>query len=454
MSLTLQCRYRKPIEGTVRVPSDKSLSHRALICAALAYGESHIYGLLESEDVLATERALREGFGVAIRKGSKGNVHIVQGEGGYWRQPKGVLDMGNSGTAVRLLIGAVASQNIRATFDGDASLRARPMQRITEPLASCGAQFQWHNKPHYLPLTIQGAMPPQPCQWTLPMASAQVKSALLLAGLKAHGTTSVKEPALSRDHTERMFEDFGVNVTTRLHDDNSATITMAGRQTLQAREVHIPADPSSAAFPAAAALMTGGRVTLRGVGLNPLRLGFYRALESMGAIVHTSKTTTRDNELMNELMNEPIGDIAIHASTLRPIDLAASYAPQMIDDYPALAVLAAHIDGTTRLRGLAELRVKESDRLAALHDNLNRCGTEAHIDNDDLIIVGKKQPPEGDTSVSIDAQGDHRIAMAFLVYGIVRRTHPIIVRGAETINTSFPDFARVMNALGAGIKSS
>ncbi|MBC6444108.1 MAG: 3-phosphoshikimate 1-carboxyvinyltransferase [Alphaproteobacteria bacterium GM202ARS2] len=447
MSLTLHCRYRKPIGGRLRVPSDKSIAHRALILSALAQGESRLYDLLESDDVLATEQALRDGFGVAIHKEPASNVRIVQGMGGYWQQPNHGLDMGNSGTAARLLIGAVASQTIRARFDGDSSLRGRPMQRITEPLTSCGAQFQWHKKPHYLPLTVQGTMPPMPCQWTSPVASAQVKSALLLAGLKAHGMTSITEPALSRDHTERMLQHFGVDVTTQLHDDNSATITMAGRQVLQARTVRIPADPSSGAFPTAAALMTNGSLTLTGVCLNPLRLGFYSALTAMGAKVAYSKTTTQDNE--------PIGDITIDPPPrLSPIDWPAHHAPMMIDDYPALAVLAAHVDGTTRLRGLAELRVKESDRLTALCDNLNRCGTQAHIDKDDLIIIGKAPQHQIEQPATIDAQGDHRIAMAFLVYGMARRTQPIIVRGAETITTSFPDFVATMNTHGAGIDST
>jgi 3-phosphoshikimate 1-carboxyvinyltransferase len=426
------------LAGAVRVPGDKSISHRALMLGGLAIGETRISGLLEGDDIHATAAALRA-LGVwAVREAA--GLWLVSGVGvGGLTEPDQVLDMGNSGTAARLLLGLLATHDMTAFMTGDASLVKRPMARVTRPLSRMGADFV--TRGGRLPLAVRGARQPLAIVHTMEMASAQVKSAILLAGLSAPGRTTVIEPAATRDHTERMLRHFGATVTVERIERDAAAITVDGQPTLTAAPIVVPGDPSSAAFPAVAALLVpDSAIRLIGVGMNPLRTGLYRTLIEMGAdMVFES----REDE-----GGESVADIVVRSSDLRGITVPADRAPSMIDEYPILAVAAACARGTTRLLGLAELRVKESDRLTAIAAGLAACGVAVEAGEDSLTIHGAGKPPRGGATITTGF--DHRIAMSFLVLGLVTDC-PVAVDDATAIATSFPGFDALMAGLGARI---
>ena len=429
------------LSGTARVPGDKSISHRALIVSALAVGESRIDGLLEGADVLATAAALRA-LGASIERTDAG-AWSVHGTGiGGLAEPDTVLDLGNSGTAARLLLGVLGTHPLTATMTGDASLRTRPMGRVAEPLRAMGAVVS-AREGGLMPLTVTGARDPVPIEYALPVASAQVKSAILLAALNTPGETTVIEPRRTRDHSELMLRRFGVDIAVAERDGGRA-IAVRGQPEISGRAVPVPGDPSSAAFPGIAALLIpGSQVHIPGVGLNPTRTGLFDCLAEMGAAVAVERAETAEAE--------PVGDLTFSQpgkAGLRAIEVPADRAPRMIDEYPILAVAAAFAEGTTRMHGLGELRVKESDRLAAIAGGLRAAGVGAAIEGDTLIVEGSGGRPAG--GVAIDAAHDHRIAMAFLVLGLACE-RPIRVVGTETIDTSFPGFAAAMNGLGAAI---
>jgi 3-phosphoshikimate 1-carboxyvinyltransferase len=423
--------------GDVRVPGDKSISHRSLMLAGLAVGESRIEGLLEGADVMATAAALRA-LGVTLdRRGDGGwSVHGC-GVGGL-AEPDAVLDLGNAGTGVRLLMGILAGHGFTSFLTGDASLRRRPMRRITEPLEAMGAAVLARSGGR-LPLALTGRTDLLPITYRSPVASAQIKSAVLLAGLHAAGRTMVIEPLASRDHSERMLAAMGARVTSGATVDGWA-VEIEGEPELVPQQFVVPADPSSAAFPLVAALVAGGSaVTIRGISVNPLRTGLLTTLEEMGAACRLSGR--------REAAGEPVADLEVSASDLRAVDVPAERAPSMIDEYPILAVAAAFARGTTRMRGLGELRVKESDRLATMANGLAEAGIKVAIEGDDLLVTG----PVGRTrEITVDAHHDHRIAMSFLVLGGLGGA-AVTVQGAETITTSFPGFAELMNGMGARI---
>jgi 3-phosphoshikimate 1-carboxyvinyltransferase len=427
------------LAGTIGVPGDKSISHRALMLGALAIGRTEITGLLEGEDVLATAAALNALGAQATRVGN--GKWSVDGIGvGALAEPDNLLDLGNSGTAARLLLGMLATHPITAFITGDASLRRRPMGRVTEPLSRIGACFVAREGGR-LPLAVSGAVDPIPIVYRLPVPSAQVKSAVLLAGLNTPGATTVIEPQPTRDHTERMLRHFGATVLTEPAEGGGRRITVAGFPELEAAPIIVPGDPSSAAFPLVAALIVpGSDVTVEGVGINPLRTGLLECLTQMGA----------DIALLNrrEEGGEPVADIRARAGTLTGAEIPAERAPRMIDEYPILAVAAAYASGRTVMRGLAELRVKESDRLSAIAAGLAGCGVRVVVDGDDLIVDGIGGPLEG--GALIETQLDHRIAMAFLVLGLATRV-PVRIDDAAPIATSFPGFLEIMNRLGAAI---
>ena len=433
----LAARRSGPLKGHVRVPGDKSISHRALIFGALTVGETRISGLLEGEDVINTGKAMRA-LGAAVERTGEGQwrVHGV-GVGGF-RDPRDVLDFGNSGTGCRLVMGAVAGCPVTATFDGDASLRKRPMRRILDPVELIGARTVRETEGGRLPLTLAGAREPIPVVYRTPVPSAQIKSAVLLAGLAAPGETVVVEAEASRDHTERLLTHFGAVV--RVEPDGSAgrKITLKGEPELVPAPVVVPADPSSAAFPMVAALLVpGSEVILTDVMTNPLRTGLITTLREMGADIET--LNVRGD------LGEEMADIRVRASALRGVEVPAGRAPSMIDEYPVLAVAASFAEGTTVMRGLHELRVKESDRLAAVADGLRVNGVAVEIDGDDLIVHGNGRPPGGG---SVATHMDHRIAMAFLVMGLASEK-PVAIDDATFIATSFPGFVDMMRGLGA-----
>lgn len=425
-----------PLAGVVAVPGDKSISHRALILGASAIGETAISGLLEAEDVLATAEAMGR-LGADVSRSSEGWRIFGRGVGGL-AEPGSVLDMGNSGTGARLVIGLVASHPFTSFFSGDASLSARPMNRVIEPLRRVGATF-WSRSGGRLPLAVRGAADPLPIVYTLPVASAQVKSAILLAGLNAPGTTTVVEPQPTRDHTEAMLCHFGAEVETETLADGGRRITLVGQPELTGREVVVPGDFSSAAFPlVAASLIPGSRVTLRNVGVNPLRTGLLETLGDMGARISVTNRRVQ--------AGEPVADLIVEASSLEGVEVPAGRVPAMIDEFPVLAAAAACAGGITRMQGLAELRVKESDRLAAIVRGLTACGILVEIGEDWLVVHGTGGAPPGGGQVTADM--DHRIAMAFLVLGMACRA-PVRIDDAESMATSFPSFVTLMNGLGA-----
>lgn len=423
-----------PLRGRIRVPGDKSISHRALMFGAVAVGTTEITGLLEGEDVLRTAAAMRA-LGATVEQIGPGAWRVAgRGVGGLV-EPADVLDMGNSGTAARLLLGLLSGHPIFAVMTGDASLRRRPMKRVTDPLAATGAQF-WTREGGRLPLAVRGATDPLPIDYVLPVASAQVKSACLLAGLCAPGTTQVVEPEPTRDHTENMLRHFGATVSVE-DTAEGRVVRLEGQPELVAAPVQVPGDPSSAAFPIVAALLVpGSRVVVENVGLNPLRTGLFTTLREMGAVLRI------ENERVAG--GEPVGDIVAESTELRGVDVPPGRAPSMIDEYPVLAVAAAAARGVTRMRGLAELRVKESDRLSATAALLAANGITAAIEGDDLIVQGTAGAiPGGGT---VETHMDHRLAMSALVMGLASQM-PVAVDDAAFIDTSFPGFARLMNGL-------
>ncbi len=430
-----------PLTGPVNIPGDKSISHRALILGASAIGETRIRNLLEAEDVLATAEAMRRLGATVERDGEDWSVY-GRGVGGL-AEPAAILDMGNSGTGARLVMGLVASHPFVSFFAGDASLSARPMKRIMEPLSRIGANF-WSRSEGRLPLAVRGPEQPLPIIYTLPVASAQVKSAVLLAGLNAPGETTVIEPRPTRDHTERMLVHFGASVAVEDVAGGGRKVTLTGRPEITGCGVIVPGDVSSAAFPLVAALLTpGSRVTITGIGLNPLRAGLIETLAEMGARLDTVNNRTESGE--------PVADLNVEASPLTGVDVPPGRVPAMIDEFPILAVAAACATGTTRMRGLGELRVKESDRLAAIADGLAACGVGVESGPDWLVIHGAGGPPPGGGLVNVNM--DHRIAMAFLVLGMVSQ-NPVRVDDGTSIATSFPEFVTLMNRLGGSISES
>jgi 3-phosphoshikimate 1-carboxyvinyltransferase len=428
-----------PLNGTIAVPGDKSISHRALMFGALAIGETRITGLLTGEDVLRTAAAMRA-LGAEVTHDPDGTWRVAgRGIGGL-TEPADILDMGNSGTAARLLCGILASHPLFAVMTGDASLRGRPMRRVTDPLTATGARFTAREGGR-LPLAIEGARDALPLDYRVPVPSAQVKSAVLLAGLNAPGITRVEEPEATRDHSENMLRHFGATVRVEIAGAGRV-IELQGQPELHAADVVVPSDPSSAAFPLVAALLVAGsKVTIPAVGLNPLRTGLLTCLQEMGAGI-----VVRNRRIEG---GEPVGDLEITGGPLRSVDVPAERAPSMIDEYPVLAVAAACASGTTRLRGLKELRVKESDRLAATAALLTVNGAKVQIEGDDMIIHGTGGPPAGGGLVQTHM--DHRIAMSAIVLGLVAAS-PVTADDAGFIDTSFPGFVDLMNGIGASIR--
>ncbi len=422
-----------PLSGSVCVPGDKSISHRALMLGALASGRTRITGLLEGEDVLNTGRVLAAMGCLVQRIGGAWEV-LGRGVGGL-AQPEGPLDFGNSGTGVRLMMGLVAGNDILVRLVGDASLSRRPMGRVLDPLVRMGVEVA--DGARTLPLSLRGTSDLLPIEYQLPVASAQIKSAILLAGLHAAGATSVIEPEATRDHTERMVRYFGGEVTIG-ERDGKRLITVMGNAELEGRSVEVPGDPSSAAFLAAAALMVPrSEIRIEGVLVNPTRTGFYTTLREMGADL------VFQNE--REQGGEPVADITVRHAKLNGVRVPPERAPSMIDEYPILACLAAYATGETHMAGLAELKVKESDRLAATVAGLKANGVRARADGDQLCVEGSRSVPGGGT---VETHLDHRIAMAFLTLGLAA-DRPVRVDDAGIIATSFPEFRGLMQGLGA-----
>jgi 3-phosphoshikimate 1-carboxyvinyltransferase len=437
-STPLTARRGGPLQGRTRVPGDKSISHRALILGALTVGESTVAGLLEGEDVLHTADAMRA-LGAALERTADGvwRIHGV-GVGGF-AAPAGPLDFGNSGTGCRLAIGAVAGNAVTATFVGDASLSSRPMRRVLDPLERMGARVLQAAEGG-LPLTLQGAADPIPIVYESPVPSAQLKSAVLLAGLAAPGETTVIEAEATRDHTERMLKHFGAKLTSKSHGEHGRRITLQGQPELEPANVVVPADPSSAAFPLVAALLVpGSDLILDAVMTNPLRSGLLTTLREMGASIEA--VATRDDG------GEEVADLRVRNSALKGIDVPAERAPSMIDEYPILAVAAAFALGVTRMRGLKELRVKESDRLEATAAMLRGNGVTVEIEGDDLIVQGKGNVAGGG---EVATHMDHRIAMAALVMGLAA-DNAVRIDDSAFIATSFPGFTELMRSLGADL---
>ncbi|MFZ4606433.1 MAG: 3-phosphoshikimate 1-carboxyvinyltransferase [Caulobacter sp.] len=431
----LSARPGAPLSGTVQVPGDKSISHRALILGAMASGRTTITGLLEGEDVLATARAM-QAFGATVTRTGEG-AWTVEGKGGF-SEPSDIIDCGNAGTGVRLIMGAMAGYPVTATFTGDGSLRKRPMGRVLEPLGKMGATWLSRDGGR-LPLTLRGGTLAA-LDYTLPMASAQVKSAVLLAGLHADGPVTVVEPEATRDHTERMLRAFGATVTVSDHNDRRV-ITLQPGAKLSGSPVAVPGDPSSAAFPIVAALITpGSEVTVTGVMLNPLRTGLFDTLREMGADL--TITNRRDAS------GEEVGDINARHSTLHGVVVPPGRAPSMIDEYPILAIAAAFATGDTVMRGVGEMRVKESDRIALMSAGLEACGVDVEEEPEGFIVHGTGETPRGGGLV--ETHGDHRIAMSHLILGLAAR-EAVRVDEPGMIATSFPTFADMMRGLGADI---
>jgi 3-phosphoshikimate 1-carboxyvinyltransferase len=426
------------LSGAARVPGDKSISHRALMLAAMAVGESRIEGLLEGEDVLATAGALRA-MGVEVERIGSGSWRVWGVGVGGLAEPEDVLNLGNAGTGARLLMGLLAGHGFTSFLTGDASLRSRPMRRVVEPLSRMGASFLSRNGGR-LPLALTGRTDLLPIEYASPVASAQVKSAVLFAGLHAPGATTVIERLASRDHSERMLAAMGAEISVEAVADGGRRVTIRGQPELLPKSFVVPGDPSSAGFPTvAAASAPGSHLRVEGLCLNPLRTGLYTTLREMGAELSFEKVRTEGGE--------PVGDLVARGGELRGIEVPGDRAPAMIDEYPILAVAAALAHGTTAMRGLSELRVKESDRLDTMARGLAACGVAVEVEGDDLIVHGGRKPVGG---AMIDAKLDHRIAMSFLVLGGLAE-QPVRVAGAEAIATSFPGFEGLMNGLGAAI---
>jgi len=428
----------RALKGRISVPGDKSISHRALMIGASAIGQTNITGLLEAEDVLHTTDALRA---AGVRIDQSEDRWTVNGVGvGGFSTPENVVDLGNSGTAARLLLGLMATQDIKIHLTGDSSLRSRPMDRVIVPLSEMGTTFDARDGGR-MPLVLNGAAEPIPIEYTVPVPSAQVKSAVLLAALNTPGTTTVIEREATRDHTENMLRSFGATIDVTVLAEGGRRIDVTGFAELMATDVAVPGDPSSAAFPGVAALMVpGSEVTVENIGMNPLRAGLFDTLKDMGANI--------DIHNQREAAGEPVADITFRGGPLTGADIPAARAPSMIDEYPVAAIAAAFATGETRLRGLAELRVKESDRFAAIVDGLTACGVAVAADGDDIVIQGCGGAIPGGAEIPVNL--DHRIAMAFLVAGMAADA-PVAIDDAAAIGTSFPGFVELMNGIGGNI---
>ena len=426
-----------PLKGRIRVPGDKSISHRSIMLGALAVGETRVTGLLEGEDVLSTAAAMRA-MGAQVERLGEGSWSVHGVGVGALLQPQAALDMGNSGTSTRLLMGLVASHPITASFIGDASLSKRPMGRVIEPLSRMGAQFT-ASPGDRLPLMLRGAQPAVPIEYRLPVASAQVKSAVLLAGLNTPGVTTVIEPIPTRDHSERMLRGFGAELDVEIEADGTRVIRIRGEAELKPQVIDVPGDPSSAAFFIVAALVVpGSELLIENVGLNPTRAGLVEVLQQMGG----------DITLLNarEVGGEPVADLLVKHSALRGIAVDPAIAPSMIDEFPALFVAAALAEGTTVTTGLDELRVKESDRLAVMAAALSAAGARVSEQEDGLTIEGTGGEPLPGTSGAIATHLDHRIAMAMAVGGLASKAG-VEVDDTRPIATSFPVFEAMLDGL-------
>ena len=432
----LTARRSPALSGVARAPGDKSISHRALILGAMATGVTEIEGLLEGDDVLATARAV-EAFGASVARLGEGRWRVT-GRGGF-RQPAGVIDCGNAGTGVRLLMGAAAGYPITTTFDGDASLRKRPMKRVAAPLARMGARFEWLGEDDRLPVELAGSAL-KAIDYRQAVASAQIKSAILFAGLNADGVTTVTETTPSRDHTERMLRAFGAEVGV-LPAGDGWIVTLKGGQALTGTAIAVPGDPSSAAFSLAAALIVpGSEVRVEGVMLNPLRTGLFETWREMGA----------DLTVSNRRMagGEEVGDVTARHSALTGVTVPPERAASMIDEYPILAATAAFASGATVMRGIGEMRVKESDRIALMVAGLRACGVSVEEEPEGFTVTGGPVPG----GASVITHGDHRIAMSHLVLGLAA-DEPVSVDEPGMIATSFPGFVELMAGLGAPIET-
>jgi len=434
-------RKSPPLTGPARIPGDKSISHRALMFGALSKGETIISGMLEADDIFATAQALR-----AM------GVHVVLGEDGLWRvfgtgqlqEPAKILEMGNSGTSTRLLSGVIAGFPITATMNGDASLIKRPMMRIMTPLEQMGAHFMARSGGR-LPMTLRGSESLKAIEYNLPVASAQVKSAILLAGLHAQGKTCVIENKATRDHTETMLRLFGATITSERLESGAEAIMIEGGQTLRGCAIDVPCDPSAAAFPTIAALMVeGSEIRLPRINMNPRRNGLYTSLIEMGADITLGQSRIE--------AGEPIADLTVrYNGPLKGIIVPPDRVPSMIDEIPALAMVAACADGTTHMTHLDELRVKESDRLKMVADGLAACGVQLEMGENSLTIHGTGAPPQG--GARIETALDHRIAMSFLCLGMAS-TDPVTIDDISPVSTSFPGFVETMRGLGAILDAS
>ncbi|MDV4158900.1 3-phosphoshikimate 1-carboxyvinyltransferase [Rhizobium brockwellii] len=432
------------LTGSVRIPGDKSISHRSFMFGGLASGETRITGLLEGEDVINTGRAM-QAMGARIRK--EGAQWVIEGTGnGALLAPDAPLDFGNAGTGVRLTMGLVGTYDFRSTFIGDASLSKRPMGRVLAPLREMGVQIS-ASEGDRLPVTLKGPGTPSPIRYRVPMASAQVKSAVLLAGLNTPGVTTVIEPVMTRDHTEKMLQGFGASLSVETDSEGVRTIRLEGRGRLTGQMIDVPGDPSSTAFPLVAALLVpGSDITIVNVLMNPTRTGLILTLQEMGANI----------EVLNARLagGEDVADLRVRHSELRGVTVPEDRAPSMIDEYPILAVAACFAEGTTVMKGLEELRVKESDRLSAVADGLKLNGVDCDEGEDFLVVRGR---PDGKglgnaAGGRVSTHLDHRIAMSFLVMGLASE-HPVTIDDAAMIATSFPEFMQLMTGLGAKIEA-
>ncbi len=439
MAQPLSFSHSGPLSGTITVPGDKSISHRAIMLSALAVGESVIEGLLEGEDVLSTAAAMRA-MGAQIERSVDGKWRVYGVGVGGLLQPQTALDMGNSGTSTRLLMGLVASHPITATFIGDASLSKRPMGRVSEPLGLMGASFT-ASPGGRLPLMVRGICPAVPIEYRLPVASAQVKSAILLAALNTPGITRVIEPVSTRDHSERMLAGFGADLTVESDAAGVRTISLRGEAELKPQNIVVPGDPSSAAFPVVAALLVpGSKVVIANVGLNETRAGLFKVLRDMGADIEFGQQRT--------VGGEPVADLIVSASCLTSIETDHDIVPSMVDEFPILFVAAAMAKGRSIFRGLEELRVKESDRITVMAEGLRAIGARVEEIEDGLIIDGRDgEPFPGGATIA--AHLDHRIAMSFAVVGLVSEK-PVTIDDMEPVATSFPGFVEMLSRAVAG----
>ena len=437
-SLSLFSSKSFDLNGSITIPGDKSISHRCVILSSIAVGESKITGLLNSTDVHSTVNAMKL-LGSDINFNSNGEC-IINGIGiGSLKQPDTLLDFGNSGTAARLILGLVSTCPIEVHLTGDESLSKRPMKRVVDPLIDFGANFILE-KSEFLPITVKGSNMPIPITYEMPIASAQVKSAIILAGLNTPGVTTIIEKEKTRDHTETLLKCYGYNIDLKQESDKTI-ISLEGQKELNSVNITIPGDPSSAAYPLVAGLICkNSNITLKSVLDNPTRNGLFKSLTEMGAKIRFY------NE--REEAGEKVFDIDVVSSRLKSIDICAERAPSMIDDYPILAVAASVADGISIFRGLSELKVKESNRLQGIYDFISKNGVEARIENDDLIITGDPNGPEGGAFIKTNL--DHRMAMSSIVMGMVSN-QPIGIDDYSTIKTSFPNFIDLMKRLGAKI---